>query len=514
MKDEKLVYITSKGKRYHYNSSCTYLKGKEPYPIPLEKAKHSVEGPCTLCARSMEKNEENNLETKNKDKKGNNNSKKIKKEKIKNNNINNKKDNNKFEIVNNEETPEKKNSEEGEMTDDENNININNKNNIFVNNINNNNNNNIPFTDNDLSNIMPNNEQFNMFNKDDFMKNNKKNNKKNNINKKNKTKNNEKLNNEDNNEKEKEDQKIIIDFNNKEKNNNNININNNFDSNDSNDNNNNIINNNNNEDNKSTKEENNDFIDSKEIQDEPLNNINKLQGNLKPKYKSNFVYRYKINWATQDIKSLVVTNQSAKLLYLKNLVGIDDSKDGNISILSEQKNINSNKPNNEDTGIYKGNFKFKLEINPLKDLIKPIQISVGFEIDYIDNTDINVVNEEEDNNKEDNGKKIKIGALYETLVVIRHFYIYKKTNKVHVLINISSGRFFVVGDEELENVNKGIFVDKSNSQILHLRNFCGIQLNQIKDVRPIFKFNKNDLQFAEININGHKLDNKQLNNMI
>ena len=69
-------------------------------------------------------------------------------------------------------------------------------------------------------------------------------------------------------------------------------------------------------------------------------------------------------------------------------------------------------------------------------MIKPIQISVGFEIDYIDNTDINVVNEEEDNNKEGNGKKIKIGALYEALVVIRHFYIYKKTNKVHVLINI------------------------------------------------------------------------------
>ena len=136
---------------------------------------------------------------------------------------------------------------------------------------------------------------------------------------------------------------------------------------------------------------------------------------------------------------------------------------------------------------------------------KPIQISVGFEIDYIDNTDINVINEE-DNNKIDNGKKIKIGALYETLIVIRHFYIYKKTSKVHVLINISSGKFFVVGDEELENVNNREYVNKSNSQILYLRRFYRIQLEQIKDVRPIFKYNKKDLQFAEININGNKLD--------
>ena len=54
-------------------------------------------------------------------------------------------------------------------------------------------------------------------------------------------------------------------------------------------------------------------------------------------------------------------------------------------------------------------------------------------------------------------------------------------------------------------------MDKSNTEILYLRSFYRIQLNQINDVRPIFKYNKNDLQFVDININGNKVDNNQLN---
>ena len=38
-------------------------------------------------------------------------------------------------------------------------------------------------------------------------------------------------------------------------------------------------------------------------------------------------------------------------------------------------------------------IKFKFGINPLKDNIEPIKISEGFEIDYIDDIDINVLNE-------------------------------------------------------------------------------------------------------------------------
>ena len=59
MSDNKFVFITSKGKKYHFNSSCNYIKGKELDKIPLDKAKHSLEGPCSSCIHSMLKKEEN-----------------------------------------------------------------------------------------------------------------------------------------------------------------------------------------------------------------------------------------------------------------------------------------------------------------------------------------------------------------------------------------------------------------------------------------------------------------------
>ena len=514
------ICTTAKGKKYHFNLSCNYIKGKESNKIPLEKAKNStsLDGPCLICLSKMEKNDrENNNYRKNledediKDKKeiinidfpNKNIINSIKNKKEDDNNIINKiksGDNNKFEIINNEEKLDKKISDE-EMTEDDisiNNRNLNEKNKNKNNNIVKNANNNVPFTDNNLSNIMPNNVHFDMPPINSY-KNNKKNKKKS-------VKFNGKLNYE-NNGSDSEDQKDKNSFNDSDQEKNNkIKLKNDNDSNDSNEKNN-IINNNYNSD--ESENENNitsgkdtrQLIDSIEIANEPLNNINILQKNLNPNNNN-------INWSGKDINLLLETNQSAKIVYLKNFIGIDDSKDGNISILSEKKSININNKLCRNNGVYKGNFKFKFEITPFNDLVKPIIISVGFEIDYIDYTDINVVNEE--NNEIISEKNLKIGAFYETLVVMRHFYIYKKTNKVHVLINISSGKFFVVGDSELDKRNHKQFLNKSNSEILYLRSFYSIQLKQIKAVRPIFKYNKRDLSLVDIDINGNKLCNNQI----
>jgi hypothetical protein len=136
--------------------------------------------------------------------------------------------------------------------------------------------------------------------------------------------------------------------------------------------------------------------------------------------------------------------------------------------------------------------------------MEPIIITVGFEIDYIDESDINVVGE--DKYQLNSIKDIKMGTFYETIMVLRHFYIYKKTNTVHVLINICSGKFFVIGENELNKRNSKLYLNSQNSEILYLRNFNKIYSNQIKDVRPIFKYNKNDLKIAHITINGNGLD--------
>ena len=142
---------------------------------------------------------------------------------------------------------------------------------------------------------------------------------------------------------------------------------------------------------------------------------------------------------------------------------------------------------------------------------RPIQITVGFEIDYIDYSDINVINEE--NNEINCENNISMGALYETLTLMRHFLVYKQTNIVHVMINICSGIFFVIGESEMEERIKGYYLSIKNSRILYKTRFNKIELDKIKDVRPIFKYNKKDLRFANININGNVLGNNQLNNI-
>ena len=490
MTEERIVFITNKGKKYHFNPSCGYLKGKEINSIPFDRAKHSKDNVCRSCFKLLIENRDNSKsffdeelrESTNSASSQNkkNNSKKLKnsikdQNKLNLNNYDDNIDNFQNEMHNSDEEEDKIYSNNKKSTKNENNnINLNN--------------NNIPFMDNDLSNIMPNSDHYDMINIDtsDSYNKKKKNNKKYNF-----------KNIEEINFKEKE-KKIDI---NEE---NNINNQNNIDEEKKEE----IkIKNNNPSGGRGVKknniykeEENNssqNFIDSFEIQDEPLNNIKNLQENLSA--KNNGYIKYKINIDKNILKILQQTNLSAKILYLKNLIKINDNQDWNISILSEKKNNI-----NENTNLSnKGNFKFKYEITPIKNIVEPFKISVGFEIDYIDNDDINLINEE----NEKNYNKVKLDSLYETLSILRHFNIYKKTNKVHILINITEGFFFVIGENELQKIDKFQF---SNNEIFYLRRFIGIQLNKIKDVRPIFKYNKKDLYIADIEINGNKLNNSQL----
>ena len=408
MIDDKLVYVTKKGKKYHFNSLCTYLKGRDLFSVTLKKAKLLFKNPCSLCIRLTEKNgTSSNLVITDKEAFISFNNNKI--TKVKYNIINTNKNNNIVFKNNNI-----KNHENGNYEDKTNDIK-----NIP----------NISFSDNKL-----------IFN-NTVVKN-----------------------------------KI--------------------------------------QEHKYNISENINYILSRNINDKSIENIKELKKKLKLKNNFNKYYNQnKINLSTKDIKLVYYTNQTAIIMFLRNFFSFHDYKDKNISILCEHKDININGSNYKNNDIYKGNFKFKLEIIPLKELIKPIKISVGFEIEYIDNTDINVIHEE-DINLIDNCVNKKIGSLYETLVVMRSFNIYKKTNKMHVLINISNGKLFVVGDDDLEKINNKTFVDKSNSEILYLRTFYRISLNQIKDVKPIFKFDKNDLLLAEININGKYIDNNILNNII
>ena len=518
--DKTYVYITTKGRKYHLNIECPYIKGRKTNKVLLEKANimPSV-GACCMCQKSIKKAEgklkdddkcqNNSKKTKNTK---NNKEGKAKEEEEKNNknngnninndnnvnNINNIINDNEFEIITNDEQFESKNCKNNLKDNDDSLQSIKRVDKT------NKKDNEIPFILPDYSEISSNDN--NCISPEKNYKNGEKE-----YNNKTKNKNSNNMNNFINelNNKEKEDIKDINNCNNKH--NNNISINNNkkksiFDP----------INKE--EDQKVTNEESqnsiSNSIDSKEIQNEPLNSINYLKENLSGNHINNInninnckkETKDHLNWDKGDYKLLDETNGTAKLLYLKNILEINDQADGNFSILSENKD-DSIISNSEQNNIIKGNFKFKFEVIPLNEIDEPFMISVGFEIDYIDETDQNLINKE--NKKLEDDKNIKMGAVYETLILMRHFYIYKSTNIVHVLLNITKGKFFVVGENELQKRNRKVYLNPDNTEICYVRSFNNIQLCQIKCVRPIFKYNKNSLQIANININGNALKNNK-----
>ena len=351
MEEQRLVFITNKGKKYHFNPSCNYLKGKMINSIPYDKAKQSLAGPCNSCLKLLIENKEDtnsynsynsyaNEDLKESVNSSSSQNKKNNEKKIKNNSIkeqtnldlNNFKNNLKF---NPNEKIKIKNFEEEEDVIVYNNKEFkkNESNNINNKNINHKQND-IPFMDNNLSSIIPNSDYYDMTNNDssaDSSKKKKKNNKKNKI------KNSDELN-----------------FKPKEKKNdsyeeNNINNENNFEEDEKEEK---KINYNNNSQKKNSfykEEENNitnNFIDSSEILDEPLNNIRNLQENISQKNKSYINHR--INYDKDIFKIIKQTDLSGKVLYIKNLIKINDNQNRDILILSEGK-INSN-----EIQIYQG----------------------------------------------------------------------------------------------------------------------------------------------------------------
>ena len=126
---------------------------------------------------------------------------------------------------------------------------------------------------------------------------------------------------------------------------------------------------------------------------------------------------------------------------------------------------------------------------------EPIIITVGFVIDY---------STEENINKKDN-KKMDLS--YTSKMIMQHFSINKKTNSINVMINISNGKFFVIGKDELDKKTNKIFLNSENTEILFLENFKGIKLEHIKDVRPIFEYDKKSLELTKIVVGGNELNN-------
>ena len=453
MSEKNNVFITSKGKKYHFYSSCNYLKGRKYQIIPLAQIKNKAKGPCTTCQRLYNKNgkgknsddlikEEDIIEVL-KESKNNIDMDNIKMNK-EINNINNKKNNIlpfiKEKKIINEKRLEKNKSSNSSSSDSYNEDKKNNK----INEKENDKENFLPFNLDEISGIKSNvhnidskldidlkKENNNILNKN-IINNNINNNKK-------------EMNNEiisDNEEEEEEDEK--------EENNNINNINNN-----------------------KIKEEYELFLNNNNKNS--LENMKQLKYNLDPNLP-----KKDLNWTGKDINILIETNTKSKLFFLQEMGQITNPNGKKIVFFSKKAT------NKNDNTINNGNFKFKFNIIPKKELKEPLEISVGFEIDFL----------EENTLMKKENKKIKL--ICDTLSLIKNFFVYKETNKVYVLINIPNGKFFVIGNDELEKRNKRVFLNSENTDILYLKNFPPINQENIKDVRPIFKYDITYQKFANI----------------
>ena len=455
MSEKNNVFITSKGKKYHFYSSCNYLKGRNYQIIPLDQIKNKSRGPCTTCQRLYSKNgkgknsdeliKEEDIIDVLKESKNNIDMDNIKINKEINNINNNNKKNNilpfiKEKKIINEKRLEKNKSSSSSSSDSYNEDKKNNK----INEKENNKENFLPFNLDEISGIKSNVHNIDSKLDIDLKKEN------NNIINKNNINNNKKeINNENisaNEEEEEEDEK--------EEENNNINN----------------INNNN-----KIKEEYELFLNNNKNKNS-LENMKKLKYNLDPNFP-----KKDLNWTGKDFMLLLETNTKSKLFFLQEMGQIPNSNGKKILLFSKKPTLNDNSINN-------GNYKFKFSIIPKKELKEPLEISVGFEIDFV----------EENSLIEKENKKMKL--ICDTFSLIKNFLVYKGTNKVNVLINIPNGKFFVIGNDELEKRNKRIFLNSENSDILYLQNFPPIKQENIKDVRPLFKYDISYTKLANIEV--------------
>ena len=155
---------------------------------------------------------------------------------------------------------------------------------------------------------------------------------------------------------------------------------------------------------------------------------------------------------------------------------------------------------NSNGFIKNGNYRFSFQIILLKeDNNIQIELEVGFEIKYINYQDMCLIKDDHLTNKEN--INFKIGSLYDSLIMKKHFIIFKNTGIINVIINISRGKFFIIGEDELNKRKQNIFLDKNNTQIFFFKNFYPISSIHLKNVKPIFNYDKKVSKYVQIKVN-------------
>ena len=79
--------------------------------------------------------------------------------------------------------------------------------------------------------------------------------------------------------------------------------------------------------------------------------------------------------------------------------------------------------------------------------------------------------------------------------------IFNSTGVAHVIININKGKFFIVGEEEIENNKRNIFLNEKNTGIFFTKNFVPFDSECLEKIEPIFiNYKSKQIKF-EIKLN-------------
>jgi len=221
-----------------------------------------------------------------------------------------------------------------------------------------------------------------------------------------------------------------------------------------------------------------------------------------PNNNKNNIPRYQSQQNNLNNNNIICNNSNYKLCGKNDMFLLEETL--YTSNLFSFEKINALKEANSNGFIKNGNFRFNFQIIQLKeDNNIPIELEVGFEIKYINYQDMNLIIDEHLINKENIG--FKIGSLYDSLIMKKHFIVFKNTGVINLLINCSKGKLFIIGENELNKRKQNIFLDKSNTEIFFFKNFYPIPSIYIKNVKPIFNYDKQILNYVQIKINDKEI---------
>ena len=500
-KNNKFVYVTATGKKYHSSSACSYIKNKETYKMILEQAKKKFEGACYRCFKNsnhvinskirinnnfylntIQNNRNNNFNNS----KNNNNEQQIDlniEEKNKNQLNNNK---NLLNIIKEESKNSKKssNSLSDIISSSSSFSKIFDKNILFEN------------KDSDID--FNNNIYINNIYKEDLL----------NINNKKHIKNNRDINFNSESEKhnsliklnsnkiilkksEEKNEDILNDIKNENKSFNIIRINKNKKSCLSK---NGIINNNSFEFNKGKNNSSMNYFSDINIKDLSIN-----KSMSEPKSISfRIYYNSKIDSGNNINKNN--ENDYFSSFSMSN-IKLEKNNDININNIKSIENINEKiiisniNQKNLICSKDKDTFKFSFKIIPKDKSDINISIELGFEIIIIEE-DNNKINSENDESSESSDKSITISNTYQKYYIFKNITFHKTTKNITALIDFSKGKFYI-----LSNTTENLNLSLDNNIILSSSNCIKISLDKIKDVNPIFKYDSKYLNFVDILFN-------------